>query len=76
MYIFNVKHLMFTTQGHFTRRSFMAFESPEANAMIKSVGYNLRPPYLEKFYGLLFNRGQCDNKTYWLQTKTTYPGEV
>jgi hypothetical protein len=58
MYIFNVKHLVFTTQGHFTRRSFMAFESPEANALIKFVGYNQRPPYLEKFYGHPFNQGQ------------------
>jgi len=75
MYIFNVKHLVFTTQGHFTR-CFMAFESPEANTMIKSVGYNPRPPYLDKFYGVAFNRGQCDDKTCSLQPKTTLLGEV
>jgi hypothetical protein len=71
-----MKHLVFTTQDHFTRISFMAFKSPEAIAMIKSVGYNLRPPYLEKFHGFPFNQGQGYDKICWLQPKITLPGEV
>ena len=49
----------------------MASELPEANAMIKSVGYNPRPPNLEKFYGFLLNKGHRNDKICWLQPKTT-----
>jgi len=49
----------------------MAFYLPKANQMIKSVGYNPSPSNLEKFYGFLFTKGQCDDKIFWLQPKTT-----
>jgi hypothetical protein len=54
----------------------MAFKSPQAIEVIKSVGYNLRPPYLEKFYGFPFDRGQGYDKICSLQPKITLPGEV
>ena len=49
----------------------MAFYLPKANAMIKSVGYNPRSPNMEKFYGFLFTKGQCDDKICSLNPKTT-----
>jgi len=54
----------------------MAFHSTAANALIKPVGYNPRPPYLQKFYGLPFIQGQCNDKICWLQPMTTLHGEV
>ena len=37
----------------------MAFYSPKANAMIKSVGYNPRPPNLENFMAFHFSEANA-----------------